>query len=344
MSGYLKCLAQIRDETALHDGVIVLRRADDPERKLILVPSAFVERVIRFIYEGPGGAHQATKATSAKVIQRFYWPGLKREVRLYVACCPTCERFLRLGRNPRAGLHPMAVGGRWDCVSIDIVGGKGSLPDTPRGNNYILTIIDCFTRYAIAISHPDLSSSLIIKAIIGNFITVNSTPLTILTDQGRNFELSKFLEFCNLFRIHKLRTNSYHPQSNEVCERFNQTLKLGLGKTLGESQISSLNLYFNFIVFSYSLSIHTSTGITPFYLTFASEARLPSDLIFESPLTLLNGDSSPSKGPLTSFLKSCDILSHLFDSVEENLQSFHQSEKKDHYNLGALKKFSPLGT
>ena len=56
----------------------------------------------------------------------------------------------------------MAVGGRGDCVSINIVGGKGSLPETPRGNNYILTILDCLTRFAIAIPLPDQSSSVII--------------------------------------------------------------------------------------------------------------------------------------------------------------------------------------
>ena len=93
----------------------------------------------------------------------------------------------------------MAVGGLGDCVSMDIVGGNGSFTETPRGNNYILTIRDCFTRYAIASPLPDQSSSVIISAFIGNFITVCSTPRSLLTDQGRNFESSEFLEFCNLF-------------------------------------------------------------------------------------------------------------------------------------------------
>ena len=75
-----------------------------------------------------------------------------------------------------------------------------------------------------------------------------NTPRSIVTDQGRNFESFKFLEICTLFRVHKLQTTSYHPQSNGVCKRFNQTLKSGLRKTLGESQISSWDIYLNFIV------------------------------------------------------------------------------------------------
>ena len=94
-----------------------------------------------------------------------------------------------------AGLHPMTVGGRGNCVAMDIVAGKGFLPETLRGNNYILTIIDYFTRYAIAIPLPDQSSSVIISAIIGNLITVYGTPRSILTNQGINFESSEFLDF-----------------------------------------------------------------------------------------------------------------------------------------------------
>ena len=82
----------------------------------------------------------------------------------------------------------MAVVGRGDCVSINIVGGKGFFPETRRGNSYILTIIDSFTRYAIAILLPDQSSSVIISAIIGNLIFVYGTRSSILTNQGRNFE------------------------------------------------------------------------------------------------------------------------------------------------------------
>ena len=326
---------------SLHDSVIILRRSDDPQRELIVVPSSLIERVIRLFHEGPGGAHQPAKATVAKIISRFFWPDLKRDVRLYVACCPTCERFLRLGCNPRAGLRPMSVGGRGDCVSMDIVVGQGSLPETNMGNNYILTIIDCFTRYAVAIALPDQSASVIISAILENFITVYGTPRTILTDQGRNFESLKFLEFCKLFRIHKIRTTFYRPQSNGVCERFNQTLKSGQSKVLHESQFPSWDLYLNFVFFSYNTSIHSSTKFSQFYLTFANEVRLPPDLIFGSPSFQLQNDATPQRGPLLTLLKSFHIHSCAFDSVRENLQSFHQLEK-DYYDLGAVERiFTP---
>jgi transposase InsO family protein len=76
----------------------------------------------------------------------------------------------------------MDLGGRGDCIAMDFVGGKDSLPITPRGNKYILTIIDCFTRYALAIALPDQSSSCLINTVLSHYITLFGVPRCILTD------------------------------------------------------------------------------------------------------------------------------------------------------------------
>ena len=217
LSGRMKSLAQLFDQISIREGVLVIRRHDDPERELTILPSCQVAHIIRFYHEGPGGAHKAPKATSAKIIGCFWWPDLKRDVRLYVACCSVCERFIRINQTPRAGLRSMEVGGLGDCLAMDIVGGMDSLPQNPRGNRYILTRIDCFTRFAVAVLLVDQSAEVVIASVIGSCITVYDTPRRILTDQGRNFESEQFAKFCNLFRISKIRTSAYHPQSNGIC-------------------------------------------------------------------------------------------------------------------------------
>ena len=130
----MKSFAQLLDQISLRESVLIVKRSDDPGRELILVPSSLSERVIRFFHEGPGGAHQAPKAILAKIIRYFCWPDLKRAVWLYVAYCPVCEKFIRLSRTPLAGLRPMEVGGRDDCLAMDIVRGKDSFPITPQKN------------------------------------------------------------------------------------------------------------------------------------------------------------------------------------------------------------------
>ena len=87
------------NQTQIREEVLILKREKDPKRELIIVPAELVERVIRILHEVVGAAHQAARATAAKVIQRFFWPGLKQDVRLFVACCSTCEEFLLMART-----------------------------------------------------------------------------------------------------------------------------------------------------------------------------------------------------------------------------------------------------
>ena len=117
------------------------------------------------------------------------------------------RRVLADGPDVKAGLHSMNVGGRGDILAMDIVGGGESLPLTALAIRYILTLVDCFTRYAITILIFDQNSEAVINAVIGNYITVYRTPRRILIDQGKCFESALFQSSCNIFRIYKVTTS-----------------------------------------------------------------------------------------------------------------------------------------
>ena len=72
LSSRMKSPAQLFDQISIREGVLVIRRHDDSEQELTIVPSTQVEHIIRFYHEGPGGAHQAPKTTSAKIIGCFW--------------------------------------------------------------------------------------------------------------------------------------------------------------------------------------------------------------------------------------------------------------------------------
>lgn len=82
-----------------------------------------------------------------------------------------------------AGLRPINVEGRGDCLAINIVGIKESLPKTLGGNACILTMTECFTRYADAGELPDQTSSSINQAVLKHWISLYGTPRRIFNDQ-----------------------------------------------------------------------------------------------------------------------------------------------------------------
>lgn len=77
-------------------------------------------------------------------------------------------------------------------MAIDIVRDQDSLHTTLCSNENILTIIDCSTRFAMAVPLSNQRSESVIYAVIENLITVFNIPRNVLTDQRTNFKSEIF--------------------------------------------------------------------------------------------------------------------------------------------------------
>ena len=73
------------------------------------------------------------------------------------------------------------------------------------------------------------------------------------------------------------REYAYHPQTNGLDERMNQTVIKAIVKYLNTEQ-DDWDEHIDVILFSYCTSIHASTKFTPFYLMYGREAVLPVEL------------------------------------------------------------------
>src|SRR5215471_11359705 len=59
-----------------------------------------MEAVLQIMHDHPVSAHMAVKATYEKIKERFYWPGMKKNIEDYVKSCDSCQR-----RNKPRGKH-----------------------------------------------------------------------------------------------------------------------------------------------------------------------------------------------------------------------------------------------
>ena len=81
---------------------------------------------------------------------------------------PGLQQVLPDAETAASWTATLDVGGRGECLAMDIVGGQGSLPQTARANTYILTMIDCFTCFAVAVplSNQSLNQSFLQYLVI----------------------------------------------------------------------------------------------------------------------------------------------------------------------------------
>ena len=84
-------------------------------------------------------------------------------------------------------------------------------------------------------------------------------------------------ELCQLMGVQCNITSAYHPQSNGLDERFNQTLQCQLLKFVRVER-TDWDLYLDAILFSYRVSRQDSTKMSPFYLVYGRQARIPVEV------------------------------------------------------------------
>ena len=74
-------------------------------------------------------------------------------VNMQVESCERCQRNKKKLQKQAGVLHPIVVEPKvWHQVGMDLI---GPLQETPRGNKYIVTLTDYFSKWAEAAALPD---------------------------------------------------------------------------------------------------------------------------------------------------------------------------------------------
>ena len=243
----------------------------------LLVPRSRRAQVLDYAHAHPLGAHLGMEKTKERVLQRFFWPGVHKDTENFCRTCPECQKVApkTAYRNP---LIPLPIiGTPFERIGMDIV---GPLPKSARGHQYILVILDYATRYPEAIPLRKATS----RHIAHELFQLSSSlgiPKEILTDQGSPFMSRVMAEFCKFLKIKQVRTSVYHPQTDGLVERFNQTLKSMLRKAI-EQDGRNWDQLLPYLLFAIREVPQASTGFAPFELLLSYRPRGLLDILKEA--------------------------------------------------------------
>ena len=288
------------------------------EYEQLVLPSQCRGAVLRLAHEVPMAGHLGVTKTKDRVLQRYYWPGVFKDVAQYCRSCEVCQRSTP--RRPlRAEMIPMPLMTRpFERIAMDIV---GPLPQSKSGNRFILTIVDYATRYPEAIALPSTEASRIAKELVTYFSRVG-IPEEILSDQGANFMSGLLQEVYQLLHIRRIRTSPYHPQTDGLVERFNGTLKGMLRKFVGRGR-SDWDDYLPYLLFAYREVPQETTGFSPFELLYGRRVRGPLDVLKES----WTGEAEGREVVASQVLEMRERLQEMMGLVQINVEKAQQRQK-----------------
>ena len=224
--------------------------------------------MLRFsIHSIPWSGHLGQQKTLDRIATRFYWPGVYQEVVAFCKSCPTCQLTSRSKRGMKAPLVNLPI---IDVplarIAMDVV---GPLDKSRAGHKYILVTCDYATRYPEAFPLRNTKSRQVANSLIQLFSRVG-IPREIITDQGTNFNSGFMRQVYSLLGIRGIRTTPYHPQTDGMVERFNQTLKAMLRKYVSDT-VDNWDQWLPYLLFAYREVPQVSTGYSPFKLLYGRQ-------------------------------------------------------------------------
>lgn len=273
-------------------------------------------------YRSIGRHHNSTvghfgvdKTISMLQSSKQSWKYMRKHVRQFIQQCPVCQKLKE--HHHEIKTHPFTTASYlpMDVLNIDTI---GPVAKDAQGNEYIIVIIDCFTRWVELFGVPDTSALSAARALlqhVGRF----GTPGILRSDRGSQYVNNILAEFSTLVVMTPEYTLAYSKEENAIVERCNKEVMRHLRAIILEQRVQDnwssdqLPLVQRIL----NCEVKTNTGVSPAELLFGNVIDL-GRRVLRKPVHM-------SEQPMTEYMDNLLAKQSLLIKVAQETQLSHDS-------------------
>ena len=185
---------------------------------------------IELILKAHQVGHERVEKTYERLKKKFYWRNMIVDIKRVLENCHVCK-INRSQKYPEATERfSSKVEGPFVHMGLDII---GPLPVTKKGSQYIIVLVDYFTKWVEAEPLRTITS-VDVTNFLSNVFARHGAPEVITTDNGVQFSSDYTKLFLDLYDVYVRFTSTYHPESNGLTENRNKEIGKYL-RLLGKS-------------------------------------------------------------------------------------------------------------
>jgi len=277
------------------------------------LPKEARKEILREYHDAPTAGHLGIAKTIARIAEKYYWPGMFRDIANYVRACGNCQAHKASQQRPAGTLHSTYIGRPWEQVTLDLI---GPLPRSHQGHTWLFVLQDRFTKWVELVPLRRATANAVTKALTERIFLRHGRPDTVLSDNGTQLRSKQLEERLRAWNVRHVTTPAYSPQCNPV-ERTNCTIKTMITQYV-EKDHRAWDENIPAFQFAYNTALHDATGYTPAYLNHGRELPGPGNI-----------DQLTAEHDAPDNLR--EKLTEAYELVRVQLaQAFHR--QKRHYN------------
>lgn len=205
---------------------------------------------------------------------KVHWTNMRNDITKVTKECHACQShgIFQVGYHPPRSVLPDNV---FDHIAIDL----GDFSTTSiSGNNFMLVIVDYFSRFTILRALPDKSAVTVARVLL-SVCCLFGFPKRLTSDNGSEFTGAFMREFSQLSGVDRLTSLPYAAQANGVVEAYVGIAKRSIIKSLTHDaqEPEAWDEYLDVIQYSMNIRYARLHQSQPFSIMFGRAANLFQD-------------------------------------------------------------------
>ena len=321
------------------DGILLYQDCSDEGDELLLrvVPQTWRVGLITEAHVSPLSGHVGSNRVFHLLRSYFWWKGMRNDVNLVVQSCDSCARQKPGLKANKLRLQQDVACRAFDRIACDVM---GPFHESEAGNKYVVVIQDYFSKWLDAFPVPNHTARSVANCLV-SWCRIVGCPLSLHTDQGREFESELYRTLCKELGILKTRTSPYAPWSDGMVERANRTLKTAVQHYTTENP-KDWDKYIVLLAAAYRAVKHESTGFSPNYLVFGREVNHPA-LLQYGRIDVASRDAAKFAGKVEYVRELQDKIMTTWHYAWTNLNEAAEKQQEQRTKQGLRERPIALG-
>ncbi|KAI5352677.1 hypothetical protein L3X38_005568 [Prunus dulcis] len=153
--------------------------------------------------------HSDSRSLAQKAFrQGYFWPTIHRDTIALVKRCEKCQRFSNIPHVSAEPLTPIVSPWPFAQLGLDLT---SLMSQGKRQVKYAVVAIDYFTKWVEAEALATITVARIEDFVRTHICCRFGIPYAIITDNGKQFDLDPFQQFCNSPKINLFFASPAHP-------------------------------------------------------------------------------------------------------------------------------------